>query len=433
MLKFSTRREDSQAWASRAVLLGVLLATTSMRALAAGHETVLHRFKDGLDGSSPWAGLTPDGAGNLYGTAQFGGANAEGTVFKMTPKPKGGWSFTPIYQLSGLASEGGAFPEDAPTFDSQGNLYVTTGTSGPSATPYGAIFQLVPGQNNSWSIGKTFAFNGNGSNGEGGNGAHPLASVIVDAQGNLYGTASVGGVGNSGTGYGTVFELTPSGNSWTETTIHTFTGGDDGAFPGSSLIMDARGDLYGTTPDGGSLNEGVVFKMSKDAKGQWKETALHSFTDGQDGYNPKSNLIFDKAGNLYGTTAGYPGTVFELIRPAKGNTAWTLNTLYQFTGGTDGGAPNSGLTFDRAGNLYGAAIDGGSTDTACGSFGCGVVYKLTPTQTTPWTESVLYTFKGGRDGREPLSTLFLGDDKLIYGTTARGGVGANGVVFSLSK
>src|ERR1035441_332430 len=206
-------------------------------------------------------------------------------------------------------------------------------------------------------------FNNNGTDG-----TNPRAGLIFDAAGNLYGTTENGGTN----GVGTVFELTPTaGGGWTETVLYSFCSQancTDGYQPWAGLIFDAAGNLYGTTVYGGTADTtcsycGTVFELTPNGSGGWTETVLHSFGDGTDGFYPSAGLIFDAAGNLYGTTAmggtyDYPwdGTVFELTPAAGGG--WTEKVLYSFGGGTDGYWPEAGLIFDAAGNLYGTTYSG---------------------------------------------------------------------------
>jgi uncharacterized repeat protein (TIGR03803 family) len=195
-------------------------------------------------------------------------------------------------------------------------------------------------------------------------GSSPEYGLVIDAAGNLYGTTPSGGIHD----YGTVFELSPTvGGGWTETVLHNFNqNGTDGALPSAALIFDAAGNLYGTTSAGGLYYDGTVFELSPTVGGGWTETVLHNFNqNGTDGVSPSGGLIFDAAGNLYGTTfAGglyLDGTVFELS-PAGGG-AWTETVLYTFCSQNDcrdGSFPAAGLIFDAAGNLYGTTQGSGS-------------------------------------------------------------------------
>jgi uncharacterized repeat protein (TIGR03803 family) len=211
--------------------------------------------------------------------------------------------------------------------------------------------------------------------------------------------------------------------------IHTFTGGNDGSGPGSPVAIDRQGNVYGTTPTGGANAMGVVFQLRPDASGQWKLRVIHTFTGGTDGAGGSaSRLLIDAAGNLYGacTVGGANGfgTVFEMS-PSQGK--WQFATLYAFRDSPDGGLPYGGLIFDKAGNLYGTTYYAGVHDL-------GTVYKLTHNHGT-WSESVLYSFKGGADGASPISSLAADGAGNLYGTTSDGGASACGcgVIFKMTR
>jgi len=250
---------------------------------------------------------------------------------------------------------------------------------------------------------------------------------IFDAAGNLYGAACYGGA----YGNGVVFKLAPnSDGSWTESSLHDFTGGDDGSCPGE-LLFDAAGNLYSATAQGGAYGSGVVFELTPNSDGTWTEGVLYAFTGGTDGSNPDAPLIFDAKGTLYGTVVyagahGWGG-VFKLTPNSDGT--WSESVLYAFTGGKDGGHPVTGLIFDTAGNLYGTTYWGASR--SC-SQGCGVVFKLTPNGDGSWTESVLHTFTGGKDGSYPTGWLIFDAAGNLYGATDIGGVSGDGVVFKVA-
>jgi uncharacterized repeat protein (TIGR03803 family) len=261
-------------------------------------------------------------------------------------------------------------------------------------------------------------------------GSMPYAGLIADAAGNLYGTTPKGGSGK-----GVIFELTPptsNGGSWTETTLYKFTGGGDGSVPYAGLLFDSKGNLYGTTSAGGKKN-GVVFELSPPANqgGAWSESALYKFGGGADGSAPRAGLIADKSGNLYGTTvkggSNGNGVVFELSTPATPGGSWTETVLNKFTGGSGGGTPYSGLIADAAGNLYGTTTAGGVNDN-------GVVFELAP-PTAPggsWTETALHQFTGAADGSLPYAGLVADGAGNLYGTAIKGGTKGHGVVFKLA-
>ena len=239
-------------------------------------------------------------------------------------------------------------------------------------------------------------------------GSYSYTGLLSDKTGNFYGTASSGGT----TGDGTVFKIAPDG---TETVLYTFANGSDGATPYSGVISDKAGNLYGTTYEGAG-GYGTVYEIARDGT----EIVLYRFTGGSDGGNPESTLVRDKAGNLYGTTTYYGtgccnGTVFKLAPDG------TETTLYDFTGGNDGGEPAAGVIMDKAGNLYGTTVIGGSANS-------GVVFKVAPNG----TETVLYTFTGGNDGGEPVGALISDKAGNLYGTASGGGTNGNGTVFEVA-
>ena len=265
-------------------------------------------------------------------------------------------------------------------------------------------------------------------------GANPYANLVADSTGALYGTTGEGGGStkcNLGSGCGTVFML--SSPSWTETVLYSFQGGTvgDGAGPQAGLVFDKKGSLYGTTASGGAYGYGTVFELTPPTiqGGAWTETVLYSFKGGVDGSNPASGVIFDLT-SLVGTTpaggASNFGTVFEITPPKKKGGPWTEAILYNFKGLSDGGKPYSGLVL-KAKALYGTTLDGGPSSE-------GVVFKLVPPAGTVkvWTESVIYGFTGGSDGGKPYAGLTLGTAGVLYGTTGLGGSGGYGSVFELT-
>ena len=266
-------------------------------------ESVLHSF-DRTDGSSPYAGLVFDSAGNLYG-ATYDGAGGYGTVFELTPDGHGSWTESVLHSFTDDGVDG-MYPFARVIFDSAGNLYGTTGGGG--AYYMGTVFELTPNGDGSWKESVLHSFNRDGKDG-----IFPMDRLIFDSSGNLYGTTERGGARNSGT----VFELTPNKDgSWTESVLHSFKStGTGGEHPYAGVIFDSAGSLYGTT-SGGAYNYGTVFKLKPSANGRWTETVLHSFKD-HPGAIPYCELIFDGQGTLYGTTSGDGtttfGSVFEII------------------------------------------------------------------------------------------------------------------------
>jgi uncharacterized repeat protein (TIGR03803 family) len=241
--------------------------------------------------------------------------------------------------------------------------------------------------------------------------------LIFDQAGNIYGTTYLGG-----SGHGVVYELTRSGSGWTDQPLYTFSG-PDGSSPSNVVIFDSVGNLYGTTTKGGANGFGTVFELSPAGNG-WTEKVLYSFQGNSDGSYPTSGLLLDGSGNLYGTTSnggtGGGGTVFELT-PSGGN--WTYSLLYSFAGTTNCG-PLPGVTMDAAGNLYGTTLcDGANSD--------GNVFMLTPSG-GGWTYSSLYDFTGGNDGKNPHSVVTIDAANNLYGTAAHGGANQSGVVWEIT-
>ncbi len=259
------------------------------------------------------------------------------------------------------------------------------------------------------------------------------SNLIVDQAGNLYGTTSQGGGGSCELGCGQVFKLTPnSGGVWTKSILYSFCSlkyCTDGSSPSSGLISDQAGNLYGETYTGGNglaCNCGLVFELTPATSGSWTEKVLHRFAEGADGEAPNGGLTFDQAGNLYGTTLVggsvktglWLGTVFELT--PLGNGSWKEKILHTFPDpdSVEGAEPQSGVIFDNAGNLYGTTLFGGNL-SRCGNAGCGVVFELIPNPNGSWKEKVLHRFGGG-DGEAPSSLIFDRSGNL-YTTATNGG------------
>jgi uncharacterized repeat protein (TIGR03803 family) len=259
-----------------------------------------------------------------------------------------------------------------------------------------------------------------------GDGYYPYAGLIADKSGNYYGTTYDGGEHSS---YGAVFELSPSGSGWTETTLYSFGAAPDGYYPYGGLVMDKTGNLYGATYYGGSSGYGIVYEL-KHSGSTWTEQILYNFTDTNgDGANPLSQLSFDAKGNLYGTTEhggkGY-GTVYQL-KPAKGG-KWTESVLYAFAGGaTDGYYPQLGaLLVAKGGYFYGTTLYGGS------SYNAGTVYELFEARGV-WVEKVIYAFTGGKAGEYLYDGVAIDKNGTLYGTAYQGGANNYGAVYRLTQ
>jgi len=266
--------------------------------------------------------------------------------------------------------------------------------------------------------------------GSGRDGRYPLSSLILDAGGNLYGTTYGGG----SQGLGTVFETSPNGSGgWTTSVLHNFRGAPDGAYPFAGLVMDSAGNLYGTTFSGGNSSIdcsggcGTVFEISPNGSGGWTTTVIHNF-NGVGGQWPFAGLVLDGAGNLYGTTgAGGShgfGVVFEMSPDGSGG--WTTAVLHNFGGGNDGQNPKAGLSFDGAGNLYGTTTGGGLTFL-------GVVFEMSPNGSGGWTERIIHNFGQGNDGYIPqVGSLIFDSLGNLYGTCEEGGSHMLGTAFEMS-
>jgi uncharacterized repeat protein (TIGR03803 family) len=376
-------------WLALLAAFFVTLLVPGPHALAQQY-TVLHSFS-GIngDGSYPYGGVISDPSGNLYGTTYKGGFYGYGSVFELMPQAGGGWS-EKILHICNPNSKSPTFPKGGLIFDVAGNLYGTSEAGG--IYNQGTVFELLPAADGSWTEKTLHSFNFNGKDG-----FDPEAGVVFDTAGNLYGTTFYGGTYD----YGTVFELTPqAGGGWSERVLHSFNNnGKDGFWPRAIVTLDASGILYATTYWGGTYGYGTVFELSPTSSGRWTEKILHHFNhNGKDGQAPGSGVILDASGNLYGTTVSggaYPqscndqgcGTVFELMPQAGGN--WTEKVLHSFIG-KDGGNPLGALLFDADGNLYSAAVGGPAGSS---------IFELTPQSGGTWTEKIVanlgYTPSGG--------------------------------------
>jgi uncharacterized repeat protein (TIGR03803 family) len=401
------------------ILMALTLALGGISGAQVSYKVIYPTGSGYGDCYYPHAAVIFDAAGNLYGTCPAGGSTDWGTVFELSPNPDGTWTPSVLYTFPSCGSPvgpGGGCPLAPVIFDANGNLYGTAVAGGlPGCTVWagygcGVVFELTPNSGGTWSESVLYTFTG------GADGANPFAGLVLDATGNLYGTTAGGGTD----GYGVVFKLTPgSGGNWTESVLHSFTGGDDGAYPQASVIFDAAGNLYGTAA-GGFHGQGVIFKMAPNPDGSWSETVIR--TGSRLGSNPYGGLIFDKAGNLYGTVStdkigGWGnGAVFELTPNPDGS--WTPQLLYRFIpGGSDGSNPQATLTFDSAGNLYGTTVNGGIVN--CGNYsGCGTVFQLRPNSEGGWTERVIHRFVGGEIDGYPYAGVTFDKAGNLYGAAA---------------
>ena len=404
----------------------IFLALLTARAQSSSLIT-LHTFaSQNGDGANPYATVVVGTGGVLYGTTSYGGSNGYGTVYQLTPPSGTGGKWTEAI-LHSFTYTDGAYPYSGLILGFNGNLYGTTTYGGNAGL--GTVFELSPPgtPGGMWTQSVLYNFSGP-------DGANPYAALAAGANGVYYGTTELGGASNNGT----VFDLTsPSvpGNPWTLTTLHSFTGGNDGSYPYAGLAVGKSGVLYGTTNFGGPSNDGTVFKLTPPTSGgAWTEAVLRSFTGGGDGGNPYSGVVIASNGALYGTTSGgigtATGTVFSLSPPSTKGGPWTEKVLYRFGDGADGGNPHGGLLIAKSGSLYGTTFAGGNGK---GYSGHGTIYQVTPPAVSggAWTETVLYTFSGGADGAYPDGALVPASNGTYYCTTLAGGLG-RGIVFNFT-
>jgi uncharacterized repeat protein (TIGR03803 family) len=412
----------------------VILLLTSVFVPSALAQHIQSFSFNQFDGAVPQGGLVADLSGKLYGTTSLGGPSGDGTVFQISPpsSPGGAWTGTLLYSF-GSNSQDGTEPYGSMVFDSAGNLFGVTLGGGNGA---GTVFELSPpaAPDGAWTETVAYRFGGN-------DGIYPMASPVFDRAGNLYGTTEGGGTGSSGT----VWELSPPsspGGPWTETVLHSFSG-SDGREPMASLVFDGKGNLYGTTSFGGDQNCetpigcGVVFELSPPSSpgDPWTDTVLHIFVASVQGINPDSALILNKTGALLGITS-YGGTfdggtfdggvLFGLQPPAHPGEAWTYAVLHSFGGSGDGDVPVGNLTRSNSGTIYGV------TQYTSDQSGDGTIFQVVPPASPggAWAESLLYSFTGP-SGAHPVGDLITRGNA-FWGTTSQGGSTNDGVVFKLS-
>jgi len=382
----------------------------------ASTEKVLWNFEGGSDGSGPWSNyFISDTKGNLYAATAAGGTYSAGTVFMLSPAGKE----TILYEFKGQSNGDGAGPHGRLAFDAKGNIYGTTQTGGTNGT--GTVYRLSPKKGGGWTEKVIYTFSATGADG-----TAPSAGMAIAADGTMYSTTPDGGA----FGAGTVFSLKKTSKGWKQTVIHSLNGSSDGGFPYEGLMMDSAGNLYGAAPTGGASGQGVIYRLSH-AKQGWVDTVLHSFTD-QNGDGSGLywiDLISDKSGNIYGATSfgGTNGTgmVWELVYSESKKT-YSESILYEFgaSGSGDGNNPYGGLAMDSKGNLYGTALNGGSSNL-------GAFYKLTKRGKT-WKETILHSFAGANDGIQPTGNPYMDAKGRLYGMTQTGGTSNLGVVYRIT-
>jgi uncharacterized repeat protein (TIGR03803 family) len=400
-----------------ATVVGVL--TMAPSAFASSSEKVLYSFcpvSGCADGNDPQSNIVSDPAGNLYGTTYVGGTYHRGVVFELI-RNNGKWTEKVLHTFT-PSLKLGRLP-NALIRDTAGNLYGTTYQGGIDSCPgypgCGTVFELTPGANGEWTLTVLHRFNGK-------NGFEPsFGGLILDHAGNLYGTTEAGGPYS----HGTVYELTPNNGRWTEKILYSFCSpsGCAAGFPAGGVIFDGAGNLYGTTEYGGAHNEGTVFQLTP-SNGKWTPKLLHSFNrNGTDGAYPVGALTFDKSGSLFGATlyggTNDYGTAFELT---PNNGKWTEKVVHSFNV-INGASPVAGLTLSPTGKLYGTTTQGGTHSG-------GTVFQLILSNGT-WAEKVLHNFGMGVDGYGP-NSLTPDQAGNLYGTSGGGGAYGRGTVFEIT-
>jgi uncharacterized repeat protein (TIGR03803 family) len=369
-----------------------LLVSVLLIAFPAGAQklTTTHNFAGGSDGANPVGALVMDSAGNLFGSTFAGGTSNYGTIFKIDSAH----TYSVLYNFTGGSD--GANPIGRLIVDAAGNLYGAASSGGTSN--FGIIFELDSASR--YAVLHTFS--------GGSDGANPKAGLATDTAGNLYGTSYAGGASNAGA----IFKIDTAKNY---SVLYSFIGAGDGASPMSTVSVDTAGNLYGTTSSGGAANSGTVFKLDT----AQNHSVLYSFTGGSDGASPVGNLLLDKAGNLYGTAMsggqGQAGTVFAI------DTANQFSVLHPFLSGNTGAQPEAGLIMDKAGNIYGTTLLGGTASS-------GTIFKIDAAK----NYSVLYSFPGGSGGANPKAGLLMDSAGRFYATTAAGGTAGLGTVLELT-
>ena len=408
-----------------AILATLLVATT----IAASQEKVLYSFYDSGGSVLPQAGVISDASGNLYGTTFYSGIYGMGMVYELS-RTSTGWQKTILHSFN-VDGVDGFFPTGGVIFDSAGNLYGTTqfGGSGNCSVGFGCgtVFKLSPDGNGGWNETILHEFNGS-------DGWQAHAGLLFDSAGHLYGTTANGGTFSEGT----VFELAAAKDgTWHLKTLHHFSGGMGGSVPWGGVILDASGNLYGMTNQGGSITSscrygcGTVFELVHPTQTTgWAGKILHNFSArAGDGYYPYGSLVFDASGNLYGTTGGGGGKadrgiVFKLVPSVGGQ--WSEKLLHNFNDNDeDGATPSANLIFDSAGNLYSTTLSGGAE-------GEGTVFELTLSSGGTWIETILHNFTTqDSDGTNPNGGVILDALENLFGATDSGGQNGEGTVFGI--
>jgi uncharacterized repeat protein (TIGR03803 family) len=405
-----------------ALVAGLALTISLPMVAAAQNEITLYSFTGGIDGSTQFGGVVFDSSGNLYGTNYFGGTSGYGTVFELEASG-GSWTLKTLHSFAGNSTDVG---HSASTLvsDSKGNLYGTGYMGGGPGDCYqqetcGGVFELS--KSNGWKESVIFAFTPK-------TGFSP--SGLTMYKGALYGTTEFGPGSITQVGYGTVYELSlGKTGKWKQTILHSFNG-NDGYEPATDPVFDKQGNLYGSTPYTFTNQAGDIYELKHGTSG-WKLSQIDAMAGG--------DMIFDSSGNLYlslggGGSANCEGGCGSVIELEKTGTGWKQVTLYEFTDVTDGEEPGT-LIFDAAGNLYGTTFLGGTGSCVFYQYsGCGTVFKLSP-GSGGWKKTTLYNFTGGTDGEFPNgSPLAMDASGNLYGATLGGatyGTSGYGTIYEI--
>jgi uncharacterized repeat protein (TIGR03803 family) len=400
---------------SLVVLVVIAVASLAANCWAGTESTILtFPFGGGLypGGAGPYGGLVSDASGNLYGTTLSGGKVYNGVVFELVPSGAGTYKEVVLYSFR--TAPDCNMPTGRLLLDSAGKLYGVAIAGCENG--HGGVFELSPLGGGKYSYSVIYSFTGEYV-------SSVDSPVSMDSAGNIYGSLTYGG----SLGEGQVYQLTPNGSGgWKPKVIYNFGHSGDGLYPTGPLTLDAAGNIYGTTPYGGSQGTGTVYELSPSSSGTFKEKILHNFQGSTDGGFPLSGVILDPAGDLFGTTdlqSVSNGTVFRL---ALSGSTWLNHVIHTFSASSDGSVPSEygSLTLDASGNIYGATYYGGTDNF-------GTVFKLSPSGGS-WTEAVLYSFTGKKDGAQPNPDLLLTSSGKILGTTFTSGATNLGTVFEIT-